>query len=71
MEVLAIVLVTIWALGIVAQAAGTAYVFKNEAHPMHAQAHQAVEQGGAFTLVLLTLLVVFWPAVVVFNLLKK
>lgn len=71
MEILALVLLIIWAIGILLQVLGTAHVFKNPEHPMHDAAHAAVEQGGPATLVLLTLLVVLWPAVLLYNVLNK
>lgn len=71
MEVLAIAVLVVWGLGILLQAFGTAYVFQHEEHPLHDRAHAAVEQGGPATLVLLTLLVVLWPAVLLYNLVTK
>lgn len=71
LEVIAIVLLVIWGLGIVAQAAGTIYVYKSPEHPAHASLQATLDQvGPAVVVSLLTLLIVFWPAAVLYKLLS-
>lgn len=71
LEVIAIVLLVVWGLGILAQAAGTIYVFKSPEHVAHAGLQNMLDRvGPAVVVSLLTLLIVFWPAAVLYRLLS-
>ena len=71
-EFLALAVLIVWGLGIVLQAVGIAIVAKNPEHEMHDRLHGMVDQAGLATVTfLLTVLVLFWPAALVFNTVTK
>ena len=72
LELLALAVLIVWGLGIVLQAIGVAIVFRNPEHESHDKLQGMVDQvGPAVVLSLLTLLVVFWPATLVFSTVQK
>jgi hypothetical protein len=72
LEAIALLVLVVWGLGIVLQAIGVAVVFKNPEHEAHDKLHGMIDQvGPAVVVSLLTLLVVFWPATLVFSTVTK
>lgn len=71
LDILALTVLIVWGLGIVLQGFGIAHVAKNPEHELHDRLHGMVDQGGPAVVALLTLLVVLWPAALVFNLVTK
>lgn len=72
LDAIALVLLIIWAVGILLNVSGTIYVYKTEDHPLHDSLHRLLDDAGTVSvLVLLTVLIVSWPAGLIYSLITK
>ena len=70
--ILALAILIIWALGIGLQVFGVAHVYNNADHEMHDPLHRVLDiSGPASVWSLVTVLIVFWPALLVYKLVTK
>ena len=72
LDLLALALLIVWGLGIALQLFALVVVHKDENHELHSKLHGMIDQAGPGVVVsLLTVLVLFWPATLVYNVIQK
>lgn len=68
MGLLAVIILSVWLVGIIVSAASVAYTLKHDTSDLTIQAQLAMETNPTLVGIVLTLAIVFWPATLTYSL---